>query len=340
MTSPNYLACSLLALAIVVPFSPLAADDSAEVEHWLDRMARAVETLSYRGTLVHWRGDQLDTLRIIHRSDASGVRERLYSLNGKPREILRDGDQVRSLLADDQPVVVHSELGSRLLPHLPLSRLESARDAYRFHLRDRARVAGLQAQIVEILPLDAFRYGHRFWLEPQTGMLLQSALLDQSGQRVQQLTFVDIELGVRISDAELEPEIKPDVVLETRLNQSLPIPAKPAPGNGNLPDNASETGGAPIRVPDHFQLARRGRGESEDGVVFDHLLFSDGVASFSVYIEEATHREKESRLESLGSVHLYTRRFDERQITVVGEVPMATVRYVGRWLHRASVKNK
>src|SRR6056297_1756876 len=88
-----------------------AAHASDEVDAWLDRMARAVDSLNYRGTLVHMRDGQVDTLRIIHRSDDQGIRERIYSLDGQPREILRDGNEVRTLLEDNQPLIVQGGIG-------------------------------------------------------------------------------------------------------------------------------------------------------------------------------------------------------------------------------------
>jgi sigma-E factor negative regulatory protein RseB len=323
MTPSSWSVRSLALLSLLLAVGSAWADDRVEVERWLDRMARAVETLDYRGTLVFWRGDQFDTLKIIHRSDESGIRERLYSLNGQPREILRDGDQVRSLLAGEEPVIVHSQLSARLLPHLPLSRLDSAQQAYAMHVRGHERVAGLQTRVIEILPYDQYRYGHRFWLEQQTGMLLRSALLDRQGDAVQQLTFVEIELGARISDFELEPQIEPEVVLETRLIEN---PTALDPGS------AEPSAWMPSRVPQHFQLARKGIGQSESGANFKHLLYSDGLASFSVYIEEDGLDQQGSRLESLGAVNVYTGSRGGRQVTIVGEVPIATVRLVGQWL--------
>ncbi|AKS42444.1 MucB/RseB C-terminal domain-containing protein [Wenzhouxiangella marina] len=325
MTAVRLSFRSVLILLLLAVLRPASAEDDGSIDHWLDRMARAVETLDYRGTLVHWRGDRVDTLKIIHRADADGVRERLYSLSGPPREILRQGDQVRCLLAGDQPLVVQSQLTARLMPNLPLSRLGTLEQAYDMRLGERERVAGLQTRIIEIRPNDRYRYGHRFWLEEQTGMLLRSALLSASGQPIQQLAFVDIELGARISDAELEPEIEPEVVMETRMVMNLPAV------------DSSELGEAawmPRRVPSHFRLARKARGQSADGEPFEHLLFSDGLASFSVYVEEGMQGYTGSRLESIGSVHIFTGLTDGRQITVVGEVPVATLEYVGRSIRR------
>jgi len=315
-----------LFVLMVAAFGAVQASDGEDVERWLDRMARAVETLDYRGTLVHWRGEHLDTLRIIHRADESGIRERLYSLSGEPREILRNGDQVRSLLAGEQPMVMQSQLTARLLPNLPLNRLRSAHEAYEMRVRGTGRVAGLDTRIIEILPRDEYRYGHRFWLEQQTGMLLRSALLGQDGKAVQQLSFVEIELGARINDMELAPQIDARVVLETRLEQNLP-----AVDHAEL----RQSSWTPPWVPAHFQLARQGQGMGDAGEPFEHLLYSDGVASFSVYIEEGMQGYEGSRIESIGSVHVYTGLLDGHQITIVGEVPLAAIRMLGRSLRRS-----
>ncbi len=301
--------------------------DSKAVRYWLDRMARAVETLNYRGTLVHWRDGQMDTLRIIHRADENGIRERIYSLDGDRREILRDGNQVRCLLDGDEPLVVQSQLAARLMPNVPLNRLGSPETSYRMRMGDRERVAGMKTQVVEIAPLDEFRYGYRFWLERQTGMLLRSALLDQSGAVLQQLSFVSVELGVPINDSELEPAMG-EFSLETTLADR---------GAGYI-RNRHRSAWVPRQLPSNFSLVKAGAGSTaEDGSSFEHLIFSDGLASFSIYVEAATGGANTSRIESIGPVHVFTGVMSDRLITVVGEVPRETVEYVGRSLQQLAV---
>jgi sigma-E factor negative regulatory protein RseB len=317
-------ACALLIL--ISACVPASAETAAlEVQAWLDRMARAVETLNFRGTLVHWSDGQVDTLSIVHRADETGIRERIYSLDGEPREIIRDGDEVRCLIRGDQPLVVQRQLATRLMPNLPINRHGSARLAYRMSLGGRERVAGMMAQIVEVSPRDQYRYGYQFWLEEKTGMLLRSALLDHRGRTLQQLSFVTIELGVPISDRELEPVLIDAV--ESSLQTSLPSgefapPRKPA--------------WQPANLPEAFKLVHSGTGQSEDGGTFDHLVYSDGLASFSIYVEEGKKGYSGSRLESIGPVHVFTGLVDGRQITVVGEVPRATVEHIGRSFRRTS----
>lgn len=302
---------------------PALAAGEEGVQHWLDRMARAVESLNYRGTLVHVRGDQVDTLKIIHRSDENGVRERIYSIDGEPREVLRDGDKVRCLLPGDQPQVLESHLAGRLLPNLPVNRLAGPESPYRMTITGRERVAGLMARVVTIKPRDEYRYGYRLWLEEDTGMLLRYALADYGGRQLQQLSFTSIELGVAISDAELKPELtNPGTVLKTRLSDP----------DGILPVGPRD----PFRpeVPVGFHLANSGHGHGESGGEFRHMVFSDGLASFSVYIERATADAVGSRVEAIGPLHVFTSQVGEWLFTVVGEVPAATVEYVGRQFRR------
>jgi len=318
------VACSVL---LLLASGALADDTSAEVGRWLDRMARAVETLNYRGTLVHWHDGRIDTLGIVHRADENGIRERIYSLDGPAREILRDGDQIRCLMADDQPLVVQSQLAARLMPNLPLSRLSSPESAYHMRMGDRERVAGMMTRIVEIVPRDEYRYGHRLWLEEQTGMLLRSALLDFRQRTLQQLTFVTVELGARITDTELETTLDESLAVQSPLPQ-LDV-------STSLASHQLKPSWSPDQLPDYFRMARAGQARAAGGESFEHLVFSDGLASFSIYIEPVRSGYRGMRLESIGPFHVLTGFHEGRKVTIVGEVPRATVELVGRSLRRS-----
>jgi sigma-E factor negative regulatory protein RseB len=315
-------------LVLVAGSSTVADDSGEEVKRWLDRMARAVETLDYRGTLVHWHDGQLDTLGIVHRADENGIRERIYSLDGPVREILRDGNKIRCLMADDQPLVIQSQLAARLMPNLPLGRMGSPETAYDMRMGKRERVAGMMARIIEVMPRDHYRYGHRLWLEEQTGMLLRSALLDYNDRTLQQLSFVSVELGARISDAELQATLDESAAAHSTL---MPVTAR-----SRMATNQDRPSWSPESLPAYFRMARAGTHKTGAGERFEHLVFSDGLASFSIYIEPGRPGYHGTRLESIGPVHVLTGLTDERKITIVGEVPRATVELVGRSLRRSA----
>ncbi len=323
----------LLGLVLIALLAaPAKADDAEQVQIWLDRMARAVETLNYRGTLVHVRDGQIDTLRIIHRADEEGVRERIFSLDGEQREILRNGSKVRCLLPDDAGSIVESELTSRMLPLLPARRFNHSQQGYRFQLGSTERVADHDTQVVEILPNDGFRYGHRFWLETQTGMLMRAVLMDQYGEVLQQLSFADVELGVPISDAELAPTMVTSRSLSATLDaQALGDDIRSEQQRPSMPRQSW----FPRRLPAGFRLVAVEQGVDDKGAPLHHLLYSDGLASFSVYLEERDGAEQgDSRIEAFGPVHVYTGPADDHTITVVGEVPLQTVKLVGQDVRR------
>ena len=75
----------------ILGFGPIAsamAGDSAL--DWLMKMSSAVRQQNYEGTFIYRHGDQLEAMRIVHRSDNGASRERLVSQNGEAREIIRN----------------------------------------------------------------------------------------------------------------------------------------------------------------------------------------------------------------------------------------------------------
>ncbi len=318
---------SIFALALLGLAANARGDD--EVEKWLDRMVHAIEALNYRGTVVHMRDGNVDTLQIIHRADEDGIRERIVSIDGPPREVLRDGNQVRILTSGDQGMVVEGGLGSQLLPNLPPNRPSNPILAYRMSFDGTERVAGLYARRLEIRPRDQFRYGHRFWLEEETGMLLRSALLDHEGNYLQHLSFVTIELDVPIGSGELEPELSDRDAVEVKMS---PASLEDDQSEADLP----QPSWMPRMLPDGFRLASVSRGQNAEGQEFEHLLYSDGLASFSIYIKPARAEDDagSERIEAMGAVHVFTGTVEDHRVTVVGEVPSATVAFVAQQLHR------
>src|SRR5210317_961386 len=90
-----------LLFLISISFSGIAlAGNSAEAREWLERMATAMSQMSYQGTFVYVRNGVVETMRITHVTDETGVRERMYSLSGPHREVLRDRSGVRCVLQD------------------------------------------------------------------------------------------------------------------------------------------------------------------------------------------------------------------------------------------------
>ena len=311
-------------LTAALPF-PIMAGDS--VREWLTRMEHATASLSYRGTMVSVRDGQLDTLAVYHRVDERGVRERIVALNGPPREILRNHDAVQRLVSGDAPMVVDNPFPARLVPRIAFDVLDRPDALYRVGMAGGERVAGRAARVIEIIPRDGFRYGRKLWLDARTAMLLRTQLLDAEGRVLQDLAFVDLELGATIDEDELLPGL---------ANPARVTRYRDADNAGGPAQAASQTPSwMPDTLPDGFRLVSVGRPLSGDEAEFEHLLFSDGLSSFSVYIEPVPDREIVEQLEAVGSMNVYSGRLGDRLVTVVGEVPPRTVQMIGQHVRRA-----
>jgi sigma-E factor negative regulatory protein RseB len=312
----------LLAIALCVSAAASAAADS--VEDWLLRMDHAVESLSYRGTLVSTGADRIDTLRVLHRVDEHGVRERIYALDGPKREVLRDRDRVQCLIAGQASLIVDNPFPTRLFPRIPLAEILGPDSAYAADLAGTGRVAARSARIIEIRPRDRYRYGRRLWLDEDTGMLLRSVVFDANGEVIEKLSFVEIELGATIRDEELDSDLDdPSRLARYQIGD---------PG-ADGPASSAPPAWLPSELPRGFRLASVGHG-SAAGQGYEHLLFSDGMSSFSIYVEPADNAAIAEHVEARGAMHIYTGSLDGRMVTVVGEVPAPTVRMVGRHLRR------
>lgn len=300
-----------------------AADASAEqAREWLERMRQAVRDLNYEGTFVYRHRGQLETMRIIHRSSVAGERERLYSLNGAAREIIRDDSRVTCILPDDRAVVVDRRETQNPFAELVPADIERLGQHYRFAVLGDGRIAGRDAKSIAIWPRDEFRYGYRFWIDRETGLLLASNLFNELADPVEQLMFTSLSTPEEIPDEHLEPSINGEGFTWYREQR---LPAKPEP------TTLESAGWTAERLPPGFELvAAEARALPAGERPVTHLLYSDGLATVSVYIEPRGNLQPFKGHSRMGAVNAYGRTVAQHQVTVVGEVPAATVEFIGQ----------
>ena len=167
------------------------AEEQAEVKALLERMAEAVRVLDYQGTFVYLQNNQLEALEIEHRRGESGTRERLFSLNGSAREVVRDGATVTCILPDLDSVLVDQRVAQGSFPDLLGIGIDELAENYRFEWLGHDRVAGRAAQVVAIVPRDNLRYGYRLYLDRDSGLPLKLDLMDEAGDPVEQARVYD-----------------------------------------------------------------------------------------------------------------------------------------------------
>ena len=314
---------SLLVLCVLA--LPARAGDP-DAREWLERMSRALAEQNYDGRFFHLTESRSETMRIIHRVDKGKVSERLVSLDGSGREIIRNDEEVVCYLPDKRTVLVEKRSGNNsLLAALP-SYSESLEQHYNIEKIGKvAKTLGRKTQMIVVQPRDQYRYGYRLWLDQETAMPLKSQLSDRNGRVIEQILFAELNLRDRIPMSELKPSVSAEGFRWLRQD---PEPVRVA---GNV-------GWSVIRLPAGFRLTTwRIQAIAGSSAPVRHLVFSDGLASVSVFIEpRGSQATPMHGLARVGAAFAYSRDLDGHQVTAVGEVPAATVEAIASGVTRAT----
>ena len=314
---------------------PPRAWGGEEAREWLEKMNVALSTRNYDGTFFHLSDGRVETMRILHRVRAGRITERLSSLDGSGREFVRNDDELTCYLPDQHLVLVEARHNASLLGSLPKfgSDLEAS---YRLEARSSARVLGRAARVIVVNPKDEYRFGYRLWLDEKTAMPLKTQLCDARGQVIEQILFARLDMPDSIADAELLPAVRTEGMRWVRQGAS----------GDPLPPALS--GYRVSRLPPGFHLTVTGTqtlGGAE--VPATHLVYSDGLATVSVFVEapsesgaEASQPPKPAQggmpprgmavegLARFGSGFAFSTVVQGHQVTAVGEVPAQTVEFI------------
>lgn len=291
---------------------------------WLMRMAQSVEQLNYEGTLVHMHGGEADILRIVHRVKDGRVTERITAMDGAGREIIRNDDEVTCILPDKKTVRIEprdrrNRKQSPLQGRLP--RIDTLDERlYSLLLESSATVAGRAARILEVEPMDQYRYGYRLWLDEATAMPLKTQLRDVGGGVLESILFTEIQLPAEIPDSALESGLDTNgfrVMRGTNVERG---------------EDAFSVDWHVADLPSGFALLMVNSKLAPGAAMpTEQLVYSDGLAWVSVFIEaEGAADAGSGGISSMGAANAYTFSNSGHQITAVGEVPVLTVERIAR----------
>ena len=310
--------CATAFMVYAAASARAGTQQSADPISLLQRIYAASQKLSYTGTFVYQHGGDTETSRITRIVDASGAHERLETLDGVPREILRTGDDVVCYLPASMTVKIDKQPGGRSLPALLPDWSKDLARNYVIHKGETERVAGYDSQVLVLEPKDNMRYGHKLWADVTTGMLLKAKTFDEHGEAMEQFAFTQIQLGGHI----------PRELLKSRFA---------AKGRDWRVDDArasqtdlSQAGWSIRAQPPGFrkitEMTRNLGGLSGVG----HIVLSDGLAAVSVFIEPSAPRPARAYPEQLrhGAFNVYVRQLGGHRIIVVGETPAESVRSI------------
>ena len=303
---------ALLQLGVGVTLAdPLEPDEALA---WLQRMADAARQLNYTGTFVYQYGDRGETSRITHFVDPSGAEyEKLETLDGPRREVFRNNTEVLTFFFDTRVLRREPRTMRRTFPALLPEQLAAVAQNYELRKGNRERVAGYEAQALMLVPRDEFRYGHKLWAELKSGLLLKARMLNENRQIIEQFHFTQVDINAALTLASVRP--------------SFPIPQDPP----SRPDGGPvDTGWTVRNQPAGFKkIMEMKRMKQGGGVSVTHLVYSDGLAAVSVFIEPLPNAPPSGGISHQGAVTIYTKALPDQLVTVLGETPAATVVQIG-----------
>lgn len=241
------------------------------------------------------------------------------SLDGSGREFIRRGASLTCYLPDKRTVLVERRPPQESLVGFPAVNGLTA-GFYDVREVTRMRFNRRDTHLITISPKDDYRYGYRLWIDDSTAMPLKSQLCDARGNLIEQIVFANLTLSAHIPDSAFKPEVSTEGFQWLRSDPT------------GAPDTTPVTEWSAQKLPPGFRMLLR-RLQTLPGAPgrVDHLVFSDGLASVSVFIEVRRVGPEQARLSqsaTVGSSSAFSIVVDGHKITAVGEVPPETVRFI------------
>ena len=92
--------------------------DKRDAQAWLKKIQSAAQKLNYSGTFVYQQGNQVRTSRITHVLDGRNEIEKLEILDGKPREYIRNNEEIIYYVPEAKTLLVERRITQDIFPAL------------------------------------------------------------------------------------------------------------------------------------------------------------------------------------------------------------------------------
>jgi sigma-E factor negative regulatory protein RseB len=314
--------------AVASPPAASAAAGHAErsVSEWLMRMHEASRRRSYTGTFVVLSNTgSMSSARIWHACDAGQQIEHVESLTGAPRSIFRRNEEVVTFLPERHVVRSEKREALGMFPNLSHGGDSSIPQFYAARRLGSERVAGFDADVVQLAPKDSLRFGYRIWSEKKSGLVVKLQTLNAQGAVLEQVAF---------SELQLDAPVRAD-----KLNRMM---ASTEGWRVEKPDAAKTTADAegwqlksPVAGFRSVSCYKRPSAAASGPQGTMQWVFSDGLAAVSLFVEPYdSHRHRQEGFSASGATQTLTRRIQDWWLTAVGEVPQQTLEAFAQSLER------
>lgn len=323
----NFVAAETLPSPVAAAPAPASAAEAKGINDWLMHMHEAAQKRAYIGTYVVSSGAAMSSAKIWSVCEGGQRAERVETLTGPSRSIFRHNDRVVTFMPDQKVVRTEQRASPGGFPEILQATDGRIADFYRVRPEGADRVAGLDADVIVLVPKDNMRFGYRVWTEQKRGLVVKLQTLDTDGRVLEQAAFSELQLDAPVKmDRLLQMMGKVDGY---RLEQPVLVKTTAAAEGWVL-----KTPVAGFKSLDCYKRPAVSSGSS----VHDEPLqwiFSDGLASVSLFLEpfDRQRHDKESSV-SMGATQTISRQLGAYWLTAVGEVPMNTLQFFAGGLER------
>jgi sigma-E factor negative regulatory protein RseB len=316
----------IVVLSSFVAFSAYAetaahSAESRDAQAWLRKMQSAAQKLNYSGTFIYQQGSEVRTSKVTHLVDGQNEIEKLELLDGRPKEYLRNNEEIVCYLPDTKTLLVEKRVTQDVFPAILGMGAEQLGEHYSIRSGEPARVAGFDAQAIVLEPQDDLRYGYRLWAEKSTGLLLRAQTVNDSGAVVEQISFTQLAIG-NVDRSQVKATY--GNTRNWRVENAVMRPADLSAWSVR-------------RMPPGFRKIREVRRQVSDSPAaangipaqreISQIVYSDGLAAISIFIEPGSQSRTEGSLQQ-GAMNIIGKRHGDFWLTIVGEVPSNAIRRV------------
>jgi sigma-E factor negative regulatory protein RseB len=308
---------ALIFLLLSFTVSAIETDtESAKLS--LERLSQSLKQLNFTTSFVVVKNNQAEPYHWLHGIGSNGEELEVFTrLNGPRRDVLRQGEVVSYIETEQEAYSLTSSDAQSPIPSIFRGNISELEESYRFISVGRSRVLGRVAQLVRIVAKDKYRFSYWLWLDQQSGLLLKMAVLTRKGQLLEQIQFTHIEVTDQLSEnlTKFQSTELPDAI--TMNNQQL---SKELSWQVDwLPQGFS------VIKSNQHNLNSYNRGDDK---AVEFMLFSDGLAQVSVYVNPSEKNYRAEEYASDGATIVFNHVIKGIEVGVVGDIPLETAKRI------------
>lgn len=304
------IALKFTALSLSLLFGSVALANELTAKQSLDKMSQALDDLNYEIAFVQTSPSNMDSFRYRHIKQDHKTYAQLVTLDGPQQEIIQRDNLVSYFQPNAQAFTLNSGEIVDAMPAVVYANFDRLAANYDFAKIGKNRVAGRFVDTIRIMPKDDFRYQYVVFVDEENGLLLRGDMLDREGNLLDQFRVVTLYIDDRLKGLTdyLNKVSMPPLLREHKADIN-----KPTWRIGWLPQGFEQ-----IR---HTQ-------ETLDNEVIDSALYSDGLFTFTLFINNAGSNNPPENTWRQGAYTIYSEVIDGKEVTFIGQLPIAAAKRI------------